>query len=1021
MASYTGGIPVIGGAQWNGNQQLATKNQLLSSINGLYLDFQDIELSTIKVANLTVSTLTAAQYVSTPELYVSTIIGGGIQVNNGILQISTGDFSLVSLSTLSLSGIDLGGIDLSFDLGLGNALGGFLGGLGALVGGAFIGIGTGVGLSVQGLETGLATLINGRAENFINNNVFETINATTQLQISTLGGPDAFYSSIFRTVSSASANSVPGRQVFVSTIFPRGTTCIRSVSDPLNLIVADSNLATSTIQSFGQWVPFLDPTVAGEDTFARNAQFSTLTVSLSNGFASITGGGIITVRNTRNTLRPPAIVTLTEQVPLVSTFNIPFSQPAIAAVQSNITFIDNNSYPMNLSFISTAYTPYTSSIGNYTGGVFFLTSTITNQSTIPQFTWVGSGIGNFAVCEPDETGFLSTGQMDLIAQSADLVFQWGLAVDNFNSTIGVGTAKRVSWDIPNNTSNFMNIPLAQSTLRGNRSLALAHRMYVNQLEMIVQDQTSFGGFPYLPIAFNIAGACFGSNTAWSNYSGYPYQFNKNVFVNGTLEAETLIAISSIINVSTNLQTFFSTQTFDADEATISSLTVTSLLTSPNGSISSFNSSNANIFNLNTSNATFSTLEVSTLTSYDYIYGNFISTFGLDTFASGSEISYISTLLVNFQILESAPGNLPIITRLNTIVGDPGSKITYTQGIFQNLFCSTNTVSSINFSTPQQLGLTTLLNYPGALTAINNATNTTAPVVGIGFKAQQFLNCNAQTRIDYNFNQITGTSDGGNFYPFTVFDPTQTAPNLWSVTNVNTATISSLNVTNISTSSHSGDNITANTVTILSNLTFPSVNCNATPIVLTLSNTNLSNEYVAFEANVIEGPAFPQASNQFTITTSSSNTQIQDKEGLVFSLLTGTAVTFGGNIDTVTLNSADFLTRSVRYGTSLGGFLQPRAFSQSNQSPLGTGTNTTVYVQVTDGSNTFDVADYNFMPCMMGFNVLNTAVGVNEAIVRPFQSNAQWWVRLDIYINVGAAGADVIWYWNNLLFPYNMMT
>jgi len=178
--------PSLQGSLWSGNQQLATKTQLLSSISGLYADIQDIELSSITIADLKVSTLTSANWISTPELYVSSIIGGGLQVNDALLQISTGDFSLVSLSTLSLKGIDLGGINLSFDLGLGNALGGLLGGLGALVGGAFIGIGTGVGLTIQGLETGLATLINGRGENFINNNFFETINVSTQLQISTL-------------------------------------------------------------------------------------------------------------------------------------------------------------------------------------------------------------------------------------------------------------------------------------------------------------------------------------------------------------------------------------------------------------------------------------------------------------------------------------------------------------------------------------------------------------------------------------------------------------------------------------------------------------------------------------------------------------------------------------------------------------------------------------------------------------------------------------------------------------------
>ena len=54
-------------------------------------------------------------------------------------------------------------------------------------------------------------------------------------------------------------------------------------------------------------------------------------------------------------------------------------------------------------------------------------------------------------------------------------------------------------------------------------------------------------------------------------------------------------------------------------------------------------------------------------------------------------------------------------------------------------------------------------------------------------------------------------------------------------------------------------------------------------------------------------------------------------------------------------------------------------------------------------------------------MLNTAVAVNEVIIRPYQSNGYWWVRLDVYLNAGAAGNDMIWYWNNLLFPYNMMT
>lgn len=276
--------PSLQGALWSGNQQLATKKQLISSISGLYADIQDINLSSITATNLNVSTLTAQTYISTPELYVSSIIGGGIQVNNGLLQISTGDFSLVSLSSLSFKGFDkLVDLDVSFDLGLGDALGGLLGGLGALVGGGLIAVGTGAGLAIQGAEQGIATMVAGRPQNFISQTQYETINFTSQLQVSTLGNAFPAYSTVFRTVSSVSANQVPGQEIFTSTIFYPGQICIRSVSDPFNLISGDSNLNTSTIQSFGQWVALegLEP----ENIIANNV--STNNLSTGNLFADL--------------------------------------------------------------------------------------------------------------------------------------------------------------------------------------------------------------------------------------------------------------------------------------------------------------------------------------------------------------------------------------------------------------------------------------------------------------------------------------------------------------------------------------------------------------------------------------------------------------------------------------------------------------------------------------------------------------------------------------------------------------
>lgn len=293
MASWNPS-PTIGGANWSGNAQLATKNQLLSSIEGLYDDLKDFNFSTISV-----STLNVPNWISTPVLYVSDIQGARIDISGIVFDASglfyapvvssqTGNFqniTNISIMQFTFKPEFTGNIQVSFDLGLGQALGGFLAGLGAAIGGAFIGIGTAVGLAIQGAEQGIATMIAGRPQNFINNYTYETINFTSQLQVSTLGNAYPAYSSIFRTVSSVAADSVPGREIFTSTIFYPGQICIRSVSDPFNLISGDANLNTSTIQSFGQWVPLqgLEP----EDIYANS--ISTNYISAGQIVAGLAG------------------------------------------------------------------------------------------------------------------------------------------------------------------------------------------------------------------------------------------------------------------------------------------------------------------------------------------------------------------------------------------------------------------------------------------------------------------------------------------------------------------------------------------------------------------------------------------------------------------------------------------------------------------------------------------------------------------------------------------------------------
>jgi hypothetical protein len=326
------------------------------------------------------------------------------------------------------------------------------------------------------------------------------------------------------------------------------------------------------------------------------------------------------------------------------------------------------------------------------------------------------------------------------------------------------------------------------------------------------------------------------------------------------------------------------------------------------------------------------------------------------------------------------------------------------------------------SSGQQLGLTNLYNYPGATTAFT-ASGNTAPLVAIGFKAQLSTNQDNQTRVDYNWNQITGTSNGGNFYPLATFDPiNNVVPNLWTLSNVASMTTSTINVNTISTTSHSGSDITCDNITINDFATFPSVANGSNIISMTFSNSTNSNSYTPLQATIIQGSVFPQTSNVFDITTSGSNTTFTDRQGFVFDTIVGNTFTFGAGIETIQVNDGDLLVRSARYGTSIGGYLQPRAFSQSYSVNMDDDTNLTEYVQVTDSnSNTFAVSDYNFLPCMVGFNVQNTAIAVNEVTIRPYQSNGNWWVRLDVWVNALPGQNDMNWYWNNLLFPYNMMT
>lgn len=237
----------------------------ISTLIGNIGSFSTLNVSTLFAGWESVSTLNAQfaniSSFSTQTASISSVVGRNANFDNLSTQfgefssivVNEGEIAFTILSTLQFPLNWETPINPTFNvnLGLGEAIGGAIAGLGAAVGGVFIGLGTAIG----GLTSGLASLIYGNPGTTITSNYFETINTTTQIQISTLGNAYPAYSTILREVSSLVPNAIPGREIFTSTIFYPNTTCIRSVSDPLSLAFSSVMMKGSTIQSYGQWVP----------------------------------------------------------------------------------------------------------------------------------------------------------------------------------------------------------------------------------------------------------------------------------------------------------------------------------------------------------------------------------------------------------------------------------------------------------------------------------------------------------------------------------------------------------------------------------------------------------------------------------------------------------------------------------------------------------------------------------------------------------------------------------------------
>ena len=266
---------------------LSSQNIFTDDINTSTLTAQTAFISSLEGSEANISTINvfyiiARDIISTPDLEVSSINGHEVGENTvTISSITTdfissvgGTFAEILTSNLSFTPTISPQVQfpLTFDFGSGLAIAGA--GIGAFLGGVLgvgIGVAGGIGNGIYQMATGIAGAVAPRFAFNVNSNNFETINATTQLQFSTLGTQIStiyrFQSTILSSIYTSNDVPLPPEEyqleVFFSTISsPPPVYAIRSIGDPLNLVSSPQEY----YQAFGQWVE-IPPEIINFSTF----------------------------------------------------------------------------------------------------------------------------------------------------------------------------------------------------------------------------------------------------------------------------------------------------------------------------------------------------------------------------------------------------------------------------------------------------------------------------------------------------------------------------------------------------------------------------------------------------------------------------------------------------------------------------------------------------------------------------------------------------------------------------------
>jgi hypothetical protein len=255
--------------------------------------------------------------------------------------------------------------------------------LGAGIKSGLTNIGIGIGGGLVAIASGIVASSTARNQTTtIVQNTFEQYAMPTQIQFSTINDTISSYTRFVS--SSGQPNTVPGDEYLVSTIITPGTLCIRSIGDPVNL--ADPSTFTSSIQSYGQWVPVPVEELTNDllvSSLAIPGSYSTTSGIISIGFTDSGFGGKVNFNTLQN---GTTFQTLSEEHPpggggslMLSVIdnNLEYSDVALRGVYfgvssvasgdkghivagsaglelTNVSSINNVSYPPNPSQVSTS-------------------------------------------------------------------------------------------------------------------------------------------------------------------------------------------------------------------------------------------------------------------------------------------------------------------------------------------------------------------------------------------------------------------------------------------------------------------------------------------------------------------------------------------------------------------------------------------------------------------------------------------------------------------------------------------